>query len=64
MSDIKIIDFMRLRTMATVLSILMLAASIGGLAFKGINWGLDFTGGTLIEVVYDHAVHTSDIRNQ
>ena len=64
MSDIKIINFMRLRTMATVLSIVMLAVSFGGLAIKGINWGLDFTGGTLIEVVYDQAVRTSDIREQ
>lgn len=64
MSDTKIINFMRLRTMATVLSIVMLAASVAGLAFKGINWGLDFTGGTLIEVVYDQAVRTSDIREQ
>ena len=34
------------------------------MAVKGINWGLDFTGGTLIELVYDQPVKTADIRAQ
>lgn len=64
MNDDKIIGFMRLRTYATVLSILMLVGSVVSLAAKGINWGLDFTGGTLIELMYDKPVKTSDIREQ
>ena len=64
MSDTKIINFMKLRTYATVLSVILVLASIGSLAIKGINWGLDFTGGTLIEVLYDQPVRTADIRDQ
>ena len=55
---------MKLRTYATVLSVILVLASIGSLAIKGINWGLDFTGGTLIEVLYDQPVRTADIRDQ
>ncbi len=62
--DVKIINFMRLRTIATVLSVLVLAASILSLATRGINWGLDFTGGTKIGIVYDQPVKVGDIREQ
>ncbi len=60
----KVIQFMRLRTYATVLSLVMIVGSIATLAMNGINWGLDFTGGTLIELVYDKSADTSAIRDQ
>ena len=46
-------DFMKLRTGAMALSLLLLVVSIGSLATQGLNLGLDFTGGTLLEVQYD-----------
>ena len=64
MNNFKIINFMRLKSYASVLSMLLMVISIGALTFKGINWGLDFTGGTLIELIYDKPVKTSDIRDQ
>ncbi len=64
MNDLKVINFMRLRSYASVLSLILMLGSIGALAVKGINWGLDFTGGTLIELVYDQPVKTSEIREQ
>ncbi|WP_422448475.1 MULTISPECIES: protein translocase subunit SecF [unclassified Endozoicomonas] len=64
MNDLKVINFMRLRSYASVLSLLLMLGSVGALAVKGINWGLDFTGGTLIELVYDQPVKTADIRDQ
>ncbi|MGI9276922.1 MAG: protein translocase subunit SecF [Endozoicomonas sp.] len=63
-TDEKIINFMRLRSFATVLSLILLAGSVLSLVTKGINWGLDFTGGTLIEVVYDRPISSEEIRNQ
>ncbi len=63
-NDLKVINFMRLRSYASVLSLLLMLGSVGALAVKGINWGLDFTGGTLIELVYDQPVKTADIRDQ
>ncbi|KEQ12111.1 protein translocase subunit SecF [Endozoicomonas numazuensis] len=60
----KTINFMKLRTYATILSIVMIVGSLASLATKGINWGLDFTGGTLIELVYDKPANTENIRGQ
>jgi preprotein translocase subunit SecF len=44
------IDFMRLKWPAIILSSLLVLASLVTIGVKGINWGLDFTGGTVIEV--------------
>ena len=60
----KIIQFMRLRFVATLLSLVLIAGSVVSLATKGLNWGLEFTGGTLIELVYDNPVPTETIREQ
>ncbi len=49
----KIINFMGARKIAAAFSIAFVILSIGSLAVKGLNFGLDFTGGTLVEVIYD-----------
>jgi preprotein translocase subunit SecF len=49
-------DFMGKRKFAIVFSLLLIAVSIGSLAVRGLNFGLDFTGGTLIEVGYAQPV--------
>lgn len=64
MSEQRIINFMRFRTVATALSLLFMLAAVITLGVKGIDWGLDFTGGTLIELKYDQPVKTADIRDQ
>ena len=49
------IPFMNYRRYATLASLVLLILSIGSLGFKGLNLGLDFSGGTLIEVSYEEA---------
>lgn len=56
------IDFMGRRTLALILSGIMLLVSIGALLFQQLNLGLDFTGGTLIEVRYATAPALDGIR--
>ena len=57
------IDFMRLRKPAMVLSgVLMLLSLISLFTFK-LNVGIDFTGGSIIEVGYQQAVELEPIRN-
>ena len=56
------IDFMSRRNMALIFSSILIVASIASLAIRGLNFGLDFTGGTLIEVGYVTAPNTNDVR--
>ncbi len=56
------IDFMGKRKIAFVVSAVLMVLSISVLVMKGLNFGLDFTGGTLIEVSYPSAVKISDVK--
>jgi preprotein translocase subunit SecF len=62
MSEVKIIPFMSQRKLAAGISLLFIIASLVSLAVRGLNYGLDFTGGTLVEVGYSEAVPLTDIR--
>ena len=57
------IPFMNYRNYATIGSLVLLLISVGSLSFKGLNLGLDFSGGTLIEVSYEEAADLVDIRD-
>ena len=56
------VDFMGARRWTAAFSLLIFILSIGALAFHGLKWGLDFTGGTQIEVSYPGAADLSAIR--
>ncbi|SOC53338.1 protein translocase subunit secF [Chromohalobacter canadensis] len=58
------LDFMGKRRIAFAVSVLLAVIAIGALAFKGLNLGLDFTGGTLVEVRYEQAPALDDLRSQ
>ena len=60
----RVIDFMGMRHLALALSLIMVLASLGSLAIKGLNFGLDFTGGTLIELNYERDADLNKIRSQ
>lgn len=63
MSEVKDYNFMGVRKPAAALSIILLLISVASLAFQGLKLGLDFTGGTLIEVSYENAASVKDVRN-
>jgi preprotein translocase subunit SecF len=58
------VKFMNLKLPAAVLSILMVVGSLVSLGVNQLNWGLDFTGGTQIEVGYPQAADLEKIRAQ
>ena len=57
------IPFMSYRKIASIFSIILFVVSVLSLSFKGFSLGLDFSGGTLIEVKYEEAVELEDIRS-
>jgi preprotein translocase subunit SecF len=57
-------DFMKLRNVAMMFSAVLLVLSIASLATKGLSLGLDFTGGTLLEVSYQQPADIQGIRTQ
>ncbi|MCJ8168717.1 protein translocase subunit SecF [Atopomonas sediminilitoris] len=60
----RIINFMGLRNIAIAFTFIFSLVALGSLAVKGLNFGLDFTGGTLIELQYDQAADLDAVRNQ
>ena len=57
------IDFLAWRKLALIVSSLFLLVSISSLFIKGLNWGLDFTGGTLVELSYPNGAEIDSIRD-
>ena len=56
------IDFLAWRKIAIIFSSIFLTLSIGSLLVKELNYGLDFTGGTLVELSYPEEANITNIR--
>lgn len=56
------IDFMAQRRWAAILSFTLFALSLVSLAVNGLNWGLDFTGGTQIHLTFPQEADLNQIR--
>ena len=60
----RVINFMGVRHLAFAMTVVLTLASLASLAIKGLNFGLDFTGGTLIELSYEKPVALDQVRAQ
>jgi len=56
------IDFMGQRKLAMMLSGLLIVISLASLLLRGLSFGIDFTGGTLIEVGYEQPAELEAVR--
>ncbi|NMP17380.1 MULTISPECIES: protein translocase subunit SecF [unclassified Thalassotalea] len=57
------VAFMSYRKVTSVISLLLVVASLVSLSVNKLNWGLDFTGGTLIEVGFEQSADLKQVRS-
>lgn len=56
------IDFMGLRKQAYIISAIFILASVFSFMSRGLNFGIDFTGGTIVELSYEQGVDLEQVR--
>ena len=56
------INFLGLRRISITISAVLVVIALGAIFVRGLNYGLDFTGGVLVEVEYANPVEVSDVR--
>lgn len=57
------VDFLGWRRVSLTISTILVVVAIGAILTRGLNYGLDFTGGLLISVKYEQPVDISDVRS-
>jgi len=55
-------QFMKYRKVAGIASLIIFLVSVLSLSFRGLSLGLDFSGGTLVEITYENPVNLESIR--
>lgn len=63
MSEERVLNFMGHRKIAAIISIVFIVVSIGSLVVNQLSFGLDFTGGTSIELKYETAPELEQVRS-
>jgi len=58
------IDFMRQRKWAAIFSITLFIFSVSSIIIRGLNLGLDFTGGTQMQFSYEQSVNFQQVRDE
>ena len=58
------IDFLGRRRVAAIVSSVLVVVCLAAILVRGINFGLDFTGGTLVEIRYGEQVSVDDVREE
>ena len=59
----RLVPFMKLRIPAFIFSIIVTILCVVTIATKGFNWGLDFTGGTVIETNFSQPADLAKVRS-
>jgi preprotein translocase subunit SecF len=57
------IDFMKYKKIVGIISVALIVISLAAMLFRGLNYGIDFTGGTEIQVAFSETVKTDEVRS-
>ena len=58
------INFMKIKKLTLVISFILFSLSLFAVFFKGLILGIDFTGGSLIEVRFENKINLNNLRNE
>ena len=58
------VDFMGIKKITAIISILLILFSFGFIFLKGLNWGIDFTGGYQIQVTYKKTPSIPEVKQE
>lgn len=61
--DTTVIPFMKIKGLVEILCLILVISSIVSMCVKGLNWGLDFTGGIVVETHYSNAMDLQTVRD-
>ena len=61
---LRTINFMGVRNVAFGVTVLLTVLALFSMFHKGMNYGLDFTGGTLIELTYEKPADVTLVRSE
>lgn len=61
---LRTINFMGVRNLAFAITVLLTVLALFSMFYKGLNYGLDFTGGTLIELTYEKPADLGQVRDE
>jgi len=56
-------DFIKNRRMVYIISAVIILIGLISIIFQGFNYGIDFAGGTLLQIRFDKSVSTTEVRN-
>jgi len=56
-------DFLRKKTTAMIFSLILIILSFGSFATQGLNWGIDFSSGYIVQLKFNHDIDINNIRN-
>ena len=59
-----VIPFMKIKGLVEILCLALVVGSIVSMCTKGLNWGLDFTGGIVVETNYSKPVDLDDVKKE